>query len=159
MITAYHSAVLDHPIERVWSLIRDFNNYPVYIDGVTESVIEDDRPGDEVGAVRRFRYGSDWIRQRLGGLSDSERSLTYVGLDSFAFPPDGRPDAPSPARYEGTMHLLPITDGGRTFIEWSVKLDTQPAEGERWRDLFLVMIPDWTGSLARTLDRLDPSTP
>jgi hypothetical protein len=38
---ASYSAVLDHPVETVWSLIRDFNNYPIYIDGVTESVIED----------------------------------------------------------------------------------------------------------------------
>jgi hypothetical protein len=40
----------------VWSLIRDFNNYPAYIDGVSESVIENDKRGDEVGAVRRFCY-------------------------------------------------------------------------------------------------------
>jgi hypothetical protein len=37
MTTATYSAVLDHPVETVWSLIRDFNNYPAYIDGVTES--------------------------------------------------------------------------------------------------------------------------
>lgn len=37
-------------METVWSLIRDFNNYPSYIDGVTESVIEDGKRGDEVGA-------------------------------------------------------------------------------------------------------------
>jgi len=42
--------VLDHPLDTVWSLIRDFNNYPAYIEGVTESLIEDDKRGDEVGA-------------------------------------------------------------------------------------------------------------
>jgi ribosome-associated toxin RatA of RatAB toxin-antitoxin module len=40
MTTVAYSAVLDHPVETVWSLIRDFNNYPVYIDGVTESFVE-----------------------------------------------------------------------------------------------------------------------
>lgn len=54
----------------------DFNNYPTYIDGVTESVIEDGKRGDEVGAVRRFRYHDNWIRQRLGAHSDERRSLT-----------------------------------------------------------------------------------
>jgi hypothetical protein len=49
MTTATYRAVLDHPVEIVWSLIRDFNNYPAYIDGVTESLIEDDKRGDEVG--------------------------------------------------------------------------------------------------------------
>ena len=46
MTTAYYSTVLNHPLETVWTLIRDFNNYPAYIDGVTESVIEDDKGGD-----------------------------------------------------------------------------------------------------------------
>ena len=71
MTQAYYSAVLDHPIETVWSLIRDFNNYPAYIDGVSESVIEDDKRGDEVGAVRRFCYLGNWVRQRLAGHSDA----------------------------------------------------------------------------------------
>ncbi len=35
MITAYHSTVLDHPVDRVWSLIRDFNNYPASHDGIS----------------------------------------------------------------------------------------------------------------------------
>ena len=47
MTTAYYSTVLNHPLETVWTLIRDFNNYPAYIDGVSESVIEDDKGGDE----------------------------------------------------------------------------------------------------------------
>ena len=36
MTTAYYSTVLDHPLETVWSLIRDFDNYPAYIEGVSE---------------------------------------------------------------------------------------------------------------------------
>jgi O-6-methylguanine DNA methyltransferase len=56
--------------------LRDFSNYPAYIDGVTESFIEDDKRGDEVGAARRFLYGGNWTRQRLGDHSDSQRSLT-----------------------------------------------------------------------------------
>ena len=51
MTTAYYSTVLDHPLETVWSRIRDFNNYPAYIDGVSESVIEDDRRGDFMGVT------------------------------------------------------------------------------------------------------------
>ena len=74
MITAYHSTVLDHPVDRVWSLIRDFNNYAAYMDGVSASVIEDNKRGDEVGAVRRFKYGDNWIRQRLSEHSDTQRT-------------------------------------------------------------------------------------
>ena len=153
MITAYYSTILDHPVDAVWSLIRDFNNYPVYIDGVGESVIEDDKRGDEVRAVRRFNYGGHWIRQRLVAHSDEQRLLTYAGLEPFAFPPGRIADPPSPIGYQGTIHLLRVADGERTFIEWPVALDTAPGEEAPWHALFLSWIPDWTESLRRTLDR------
>lgn len=153
MTQAYYSAVLDHPLDVVWSLIRDFNNYPAYIEGVTESVIEDDKRGDEVGAVRRFCYLGNWIRQSLAEHSDRAHTLTYAGLEPLPFPAGEPADSPSPARYRGTMHLLPIVDGNRTLIEWSVALDTAPADAERWRTLFDGWIPDWTHSLVRALAR------
>jgi len=130
MITAYYSTVLDHPVDRVWSLIRDFNNYPVYIDGVTASVIEDNKRGDEIGAVRCFKYCENWIRQRLSDHSDARRSLSYAGIELFAFPAERMADPPTPVRYEGTIHLLPIVDDDRTFIEWPVTLHTTPGEEE-----------------------------
>jgi hypothetical protein len=153
MITARYSTVLEHPVETAWSLIRDFNNYPAYIDGVTESVIEDDKKGDEVGAIRRFLYAGNWLRQRLAGHSDEQRTLTYVGMDPFAFPPGVVSETPPPARYEGTMHLLRIVDGERTLIEWSVSVDAAPAQAESWRNLLLSMIQQWTDSLQRSLAR------
>ena len=154
MTKAYYSTVLDYPLDTVWSLIRDFNNYPAYIEGVTESVIEDERGGDEVGAVRRFCYLGNWIRQRLAGHSDVQHTLTYAGIEPFPFPSDLLAETPSPTRYEGTMHLLPIVEGDRTFIEWDVKLDTAPEDADRWRTLFQSWIPDWTHSLDRALGRL-----
>ena len=152
MITAYYSTVLDHPVDTVWSLIRDFDNYPAYIEGVTESVIEDGRRGDEVGAVRRFRYGGNWIRQRLGGHSDKQRLLSYIGIDPLKFPAGLVAETPSPALYEGAMHLLRVVDGERTFIEWSVALDTVPEQADSWRTLLMSWIPEWIDSLRRTLE-------
>ena len=153
MSTAYYSTILDHPVETVWSLIRDFNNYPAYIDGVTESVIEDDKRGDQVGAVRRFLYHGNWIRQRLSAHSDEHRSLRYAGIDPFAYPAGRSQESPAPVGYEGSMHLLPIIDGARTFIEWSVAFDSAPTDEETWRALLLALIPEWTDSLRRTLNR------
>src|SRR5579864_164128 len=108
MTTSYYSAVLDHPLERVWMLIRDFNNYPAYIDGVSESVIEDDKRGDEVGAVRRFCYLGNWVRQRLADHSDAEHCLTYQGIEPLPFPHAILPESPSPMGNEGTMDLRGI---------------------------------------------------
>ena len=144
MTTAYYSTVLNHPLETVWDLIRDFNNYPAYIEGVSESVIEADKGGDEVGAVRRFCYLGNWVRQRLAGHSDDAHSLTYAGIEPLPFPSGLAPDAPAPTHYEGTMHLLPVIEGNKTFIEWKVKLDAAPDDADRWRELFQSWIPDWT---------------
>lgn len=154
---AFYSTVLDCPVETVWSLVRDFNNYPAYIDGVTESVIEDGKRGDEVGAVRRFRYGRNWLRQRLSMHSDEGRSLTYVGVEPFAYPADTSSESPAPVRYEGTIHVLPIVDGARTLIEWSVAFDAAPSDVEPWRSLLLTLIPEWTESLRRALARSEDS--
>jgi len=152
MTIAYYSAVLDHPLDTVWSLIRDFNNYPAYIEGVSESMIEDDRPGDEVGAIRRFCYHGNWIRQRLAAHSDAAHSLTYACIDPLPFPVEFAETRGS-VRYEGTMSLRSVVEGNRTFIEWSVALDTEPQDAEPWRALFQSWIPEWTGSLAKTLAR------
>jgi hypothetical protein len=153
MTTAFYSSVLDHPIDRVWDMVRDFNNYPRYIDGVIESMIEDDKRGDEVGAVRRFNYQGNWIRQRLVRHSDEQHLLTYAGIDPLAFPHGETAAAPSPVRYEGTIQLHRIVDGDRTFIEWPVRLDTAPGEDAPWHRLFMAWIPEWTDSLRRTLAR------
>ena len=153
MITAYYSSILDQPVDRVWGMVRDFNNYPVYIDGVTESLIEDDKRGDEVGAVRRFNYSGNWIRQRLLHHSDDARLLTYQGIDRLAFPPGLAARSPAPVAYEGTIRLARIVDGERTFIEWPVVLDPAPGEDAAWHALFMDWIPQWTESLRRTLAR------
>jgi len=87
-------------------------------------VIEDDRSGDEVGAVRRFCYLGNWVRQRLAGHSDAQHALTYAGIEPLPFPAGLAAETTAPTRYEGTMHLIPVVEGNRTFIEWSVMLDT-----------------------------------
>jgi hypothetical protein len=153
LITTSHSTVIDHRLATTWALIRDFNSYPAYIDGVTDSTIEDQRRGDEVGAVRRFCYGGVWLRQRLHAHSDEQSSLSYVGLSPFEYPDGLVDERPPPAAYEGTIRLLPVVDEDRTCVEWSVSVDASPAHADSWRTLLMKLIPDWTESLRRTLDR------
>jgi hypothetical protein len=148
---AYFSSVFDQSAEEVWSLVRDFNNYPRYIEGVTESVIEDGKSGDEVGAVRRFRLGDIWLRQRLEAHSDTTRSLTYAGLEKFHFPDLESAHTPGPVGYRGTIRLTPIVDGDRTFVEWFVDFEGQSTEIAQWTDLLLKLIAQWVESLSRTL--------
>jgi hypothetical protein len=149
MPRAYFSTVLDQPADSIWSLVRDFNNYPRYIEGVTASLIEDGKRGDQVGAVRKFCYAGSWIRQRLTAHSDDERCFSYEGLEPFPFPGDQGPRSPAAIDYTGTLRLEPIVDGDRTFIEWYVEYDCPPADVARWHDELMKLIPDWVASLRR----------
>jgi hypothetical protein len=124
---------------------------PRHIEGGTDSSIEDGRPGDEVGAVRRFHYGEAWIRQRLATHSDAKRAFTYAGVEPFSFPAREGAAAPAPIDYQGTLRLTPVIDGYRTFIEWFVEFESRPAEAKQWTGLLLDLISQWVDSLRRTL--------
>jgi hypothetical protein len=152
MPRAYYNSVLNKPADLVWSLVRDFNNYPNYIDGVTQSVIEDDKRGDEIGAVRRFCYRGTWLRQSLTGHSDSKLSFSYSGMEPFEFPAQGSTPAPAAIDYRGTLRLAPIIDGDRTLIEWFVDFNCQPVDLPQWNDLLMALIPQWVESLRRAVD-------
>jgi hypothetical protein len=75
MAKAYHSTVFEQSADVIWKVIRDFNNYSVWVEG--ESHIEDGKTGDTVGAVRNVLYNGSRIRQRLLAQSDVERAQTY----------------------------------------------------------------------------------
>lgn len=49
---AYFGVLLDSPASRVWEVVRDFNSYPVRVNGVTDSHIKDGLPGTAAGGVR-----------------------------------------------------------------------------------------------------------
>lgn len=151
MPKAYYSTVLDCPPDRVWSLVRDFNDYPRYIEDVSESRLEDDKQGDEIGAVRRFCYGGAWIRQRLTAHSDDRRFFSYAGLDPFPYPlPAER--VPASINYSGTLSLAPVIDGNRTFVEWFVEFDCHSDDAAPWHELLMQLIPQWVGSLGRAAE-------
>jgi ribosome-associated toxin RatA of RatAB toxin-antitoxin module len=74
MAKTYYSTVFEQSAPQVWKIVRDFNNYPVWLGGAGESAIVDGKSGDAVGAVRRVLYQDRRIRQRLLAQSDVERS-------------------------------------------------------------------------------------
>lgn len=117
MANVFVSSVLDAPVDRVWARIRDFNALPRWHPRIAESQIEDGLPSDKVGCVRSFRLqNGDRIRERLLGLSDHDLFCTYAILES-----------PMPLEnYVATIRLTPISDGDRTFIEWTAEFDCAP---------------------------------
>jgi hypothetical protein len=49
---SYYSTVFDQSADSLWGVVRDFNAYPIWVDGAAESQIEGGNPGTTVGAVR-----------------------------------------------------------------------------------------------------------
>jgi len=123
VIQVYASTVIDAPAPKVWSVIRDFNALPQWHPLIAESRIEGNQAPDKVGCIRSFRTKDGGaIRERLLTLSDYEFECAYSILES----PMGVEN------YVARLKLTPVTDGDRTFAEWSAEFDCAP---EREREL------------------------
>ncbi len=120
MARVYTSSVINAPADRVWGRVRDFNGLPNWHPAIAESRIENGEPADKVGCVREFRLrNGDRLREKLLGLSDFVMFCTYSILES----PMGVEN------YVATLRLTPVTDGNRTFAEWTAEFDC-PVERE-----------------------------
>ena len=121
MPRVFISSVINAPAEKVWERVRDFNGLPRWHPRIRESRIENGEPSDKVGCVRDFNLqNGDRIREKLLGLSDYDLFCTYAILES-----------PMPLTdYIATLRLTPITDGNRTFAEWSAEFDCEEAVAE-----------------------------
>lgn len=150
-------ALLRYPPSVVWREIRDFNTYPNYIDGVTESVIEDERAGDEVGCIRRFVYRGETIRQTLTGHSDPARWFSHAGCEPLQWPASQSGQVGETV-YENRIALAEDRDPDTTRIEWSMVYRTRrPADAVAWKRYFDEQIPQWIDSLRRYLDAIRAS--
>lgn len=126
MAKAYASAVIDAPIETVWKMVRDFNGLPNWHPAIARSEIEDGLSGSDVGCIRSF-YLTDGahVREQLLSLSDSDHALTYSFVKP-AFPV---------TNYVAGIRLLPVTEGNRTFVEWTATFDEEPADAGKYVEI------------------------
>lgn len=122
MVKVYISSVIDAPAPELWARIRDFNALPSWVPAVADSRIEMQQPADKVGCIRNFTLKDGGrLREQLLALSDYDFSVTYSILES----PMGV------SNYIATLKLTPVTDGNRTFAEWTAEFDCAPGrEGE-----------------------------
>ena len=121
MPRVYVSSVVPAPAPEVWARVRDFNGLPRWHPRIRESRIENGEPADKVGCVRDFRLqNGDRIRERLLGLSDYDMFYTYSMLEG-----------PMPlSDYLATLRLTPVTEGDRTFAEWTAEFECAPEVAE-----------------------------
>jgi Polyketide cyclase / dehydrase and lipid transport len=119
MARAHASSVIDAPIEQVWRRIRDFNALADWHPGIAKSAIEGGKPSDQVGCVRVLTLQDGAIiREQLLEMSDLGHHYSYSILEG-----------PLPvANYRATLRLRRISDGNRTFADWSATFDPDPSE-------------------------------
>jgi hypothetical protein len=130
MARSYFSTVFEHDSAAVWAAARDFNGLATWWpSAVSESQIEDGKQGDQVGAIRCFRFGEATVRERLLAMSDAERCFSYEFCDPAPFPV---------ANYVATVRVTPIADGSgdRSFVEWWGTFDCEASERDHWSAFF-----------------------
>jgi len=119
MARVYVSQVMDATLEQAWSYLRDFGALGNYHPLFQNSLIEDDKPADQVGCVRRFEVRTGgYLREQLLSLSDDEHRCRYKILHIDA---DWR-------NYVAEMQLLPVTEGNRCFGQWWAEFEVPPEE-------------------------------
>lgn len=120
MTRVYVSAVMDASLDEAWAFLRNFAGLGDYHPFFANAFIEDGKPADQVGCIRRFDVRSGgYVREQLLALSDDEHRCRYKILHVDA----------QWKNYVAEMHLLPVTEGNRCFGEWWAEFDV-PADQE-----------------------------
>ena len=116
----YNSTVIAAPVESVWAAIRDFHDL-TWATGVVNST-------EKVGATAGTTPGA---RRVLNALFHETLLTVDEANHTFTYSID---DGPGPVAkdavkgYVGEVRLLPVTDGDRTFIEWSSRWESGSGE-------------------------------
>lgn len=145
MAKSYYSTVFEQPADQVWAAIRDFGNY-TWAGSVSSSYIEEGKAGETVGVIRNARLGDtdNYHRQRLLAHSDLDRFYTYEFCEPYPYPV---------SNCVITLHVMPITDGNRAFVEWYGTFDCEISERDHWESYFANQV--WSKALSSLRTRLE----
>jgi len=129
---SYASTVIDAPADEVWARIRDFNGLATWHGGlVAASEIEDGKAGDQTGGVRSFTLtDGTHLRERLLSHSDVERKYSY-NFEKTPFDVDN---------YHATLRVTSVTDGNKSFVEWSTTFDCDRDRQDHWTEFFATQV-------------------
>lgn len=141
MTSASFSTVFDQSADELWQTIRDFGNYSLWVDGSGTETMEDGKTSYTVGAARVIELPNVTIRQRLTAVSAAERSYRYMFED-------GRPAEID--TYEATLSVTPITDGDKSFVQWTAEFECPVQRRDHWRHFYRRSFADWLEHLRRT---------
>jgi len=143
---AYVSATVDARIDLVWSVLQDFHGIDRWVRRIRSAEPEDAASPAAVGSTRRLTMEPDgrMVRERLVHYDAPGHRYSY----EFAG------DQPFPVRaYRGTVHLLPVTLSGTTFVEWYGEFDCDADVVDRlttaFTGIYAGFLDDLRGHLAR----------
>ena len=126
MPQVFVSSVIDAPAEKVWATIRRFGAVADWLPFVKSSPIEGGGDPTRVGCVRILtQTDGEVFREVLVALSDAERFYSYTFVSSPV----------SVRNHRTTLKVLPITDGNRSYVEWSSRFDIDPEHEAQLVDL------------------------
>lgn len=108
----FTSSVIKADIKDLWSIIKNFNGLPDWYPGVIDSSIENNVDVNKVGCIRNFN--------RSDGLSFREALIDF-DEDNFKYTYTLLEPAQPMIDYICTLRLLPVTDSGSSYIEWTAK--------------------------------------
>ena len=111
MGNCYNSIVVNVPRETVWETIKDFHDLTWAEPVITTLEAVGDKTGSEIGAQRLLNGA---FLETLVSVDPEGFTFTYSIDDGPE--PLGKDAALS---YLGTVRLLPVTDSGATFVEWT----------------------------------------
>ena len=117
MGNCYNTTAVEASIETVWETIKDFHDLSWGSPVVTSVDKIGPVPGSDIGA-KRVLNGA--FHETLLSLNEEKYEITY-SID----------DGPSPVskdeveNYVGTVNLMPITDTGGTFIQWTSSFNSK----------------------------------
>lgn len=143
MAKAYASAIIDAPVEAVWTRVRDFGALSTWVPGIERSGIENGRDADSVGCVRALHLaGGGFCTERLLALDDARYTMTYAFVQP-AFPVRD---------YISTLELIPVADNDRTFAQWSGTFEEAPEDAGKYEALVSTAI--YAAGLASLRDKI-----
>lgn len=105
----YNSKIIDAPVAKVWDAIKDFHDVG-WAPGVIESC-------DVIGAQKGDQLGA---QRKLNGVFVETLLAVDNHAHTFKYSIDEGPGPMEQCQgYVGTVRLAELTDGDKTFVEWT----------------------------------------
>ena len=125
MVKVFISSAIQAPADKVWAVVRDFNDMPSWHPLISRSTIEGGRPSDSIGCIRTLTLTDGvQVREQLLSLSDFDYSFSYAIIESGL----------DVHNYVAGLKLTPVTDGNHTFAEWTAEFETTPGSEQEMAD-------------------------